>query len=179
MSTTTLGIVLAAGSGQRYGMPKVTAADGHWLECAVNALAGGGVSKILVALGAAVVPVPAPAAALVVADWRRGLSATVTAAVYAAQADAEAEALMLHTVDTPTIGAAVVERIRTTGRGGLVRAVYHGRPGHPVLIGRPHWGELLQHLSGDTGAGPFLTAHPDLHRVECSDLASGEDIDEE
>jgi len=35
MSTTTLGIVLAAGSGQRYGKPKVTAADGHWLECAV------------------------------------------------------------------------------------------------------------------------------------------------
>lgn len=85
MSTTTLGIVLAAGSGQRYGMPKVTAADGHWLECVVNALAGGGVSKILVALGAAVVPVPAPAAALVVADWRRGLSATVAAAVYAAR----------------------------------------------------------------------------------------------
>lgn len=42
-------------------------------------------SKILVALGAAVVSVPAPAAALVVADWRRGLSATVAAAVYAAR----------------------------------------------------------------------------------------------
>jgi nicotine blue oxidoreductase len=41
MSTTTLGIVLAAGSGQRYGMPEVTAANGYWLEYAVNALAGG------------------------------------------------------------------------------------------------------------------------------------------
>jgi CTP:molybdopterin cytidylyltransferase MocA len=179
MSTMTLGIVLAAGGGQRYGEPKVTAANGYWLECAVNALAGGGISKILVALGAAVVPVPAPAAPLVVTDWRRGLSATVTAAVHAAQADADVQTLVLHTVDTPTIDAAVVERVLTTGRSGLVRAVYHGRPGHPVLIARRYWDELLQNLSGDTGAGPFLASQPDLVRVECSDLAGGEDIDEE
>ena len=68
----TLGVVLAAGGGERYGMPKVAAAQGAWLGCAVSALADGGVTRILVAFGAAVVPVPSPAAALLAPDWRRG-----------------------------------------------------------------------------------------------------------
>lgn len=178
MSTNTIGIVLAAGAGQRYGMPKVAADNGSWLERAVTALSDGGVCRIFVALGAAVVPVPRPAAPLLVPDWRRGLSATVAAAVRAAQADAGAEALMLHTVDTPSIGPAVIERILATDTNGLARAVFRGTPGHPVLIGRRHWDGLLESLSGDAGAGPFLATRPDLVCVECSDLATGGDIDE-
>ncbi|MUM34927.1 nucleotidyltransferase family protein, partial [Mycobacterium sp. CBMA361] len=49
-------------------MPKVLADNGRWLDRAVTALADGGVGRILVALGAAVVPVPPPAAVLVVPD---------------------------------------------------------------------------------------------------------------
>ena len=173
----TLGVVLAAGGGERFGMPKVEAAQGLWLQLAVTALAGGGVSRVLVALGAAVVPVPSPATALLVPEWRRGLSVTVAAAVRAAQADADAEALMLHTVDTPGVGPAVVERLLTTDINGLARAVFRGVPGHPVLIGRAYWEELLRSLSGDVGAAPFLANCGDLVSVECSDLADGDDID--
>lgn len=173
----TLGVVLAAGGGERYGMPKVAAAQGLWLRLAVTALADGGISRILVALGAAVVPVPSPATPLLVPDWRRGLSATVAAAVRAAQDDGAIDALVLHTVDTPSVGSAVVERILAVDNG-LARAVYHGRPGHPVLIGRDYWNQLSRSISGDAGAGPFIESHEELVRVECSDLASGVDIDE-
>ncbi|MUL45228.1 NTP transferase domain-containing protein [Mycobacterium sp. CBMA293] len=178
MRTNTVGIVLAAGGGERFGMPKVLADNGRWLDRAVTALADGGVGRILVALGAAVVPVPPPAAVLVVPDWRRGLSVTVAAAVRAARTDPDIEALMLHTIDTPTIGSAVVDRVLAEGENGLARAVFHGVPGHPVLIGRAHWEELLRSLSGDVGAGPFLATRGDLVSVECSDLGSGGDIDE-
>ena len=39
MSDHVGGVVLAAGAGTRYGMPKVLAADGQWLRSAVSALA--------------------------------------------------------------------------------------------------------------------------------------------
>lgn len=173
----TLGVVLAAGGGERYGMPKVAAAKGAWLGSAVSALADGGVSRVLVALGAVVVPIPSPATPLLVPDWRRGLSATVAAAVRAARADDAIETLVLHTVDTPGIGSAVVERVLGVD-SGLARAVYRGRPGHPVVIKRDYWNRLSRSLSGDVGAGPFVESRTELVRVECSDLASGVDIDE-
>src|SRR6478736_3052699 len=62
-STTTAGVLLAAGAGTRYGMPKVLADDGRWLSACVPALAEGGCDDVVVVLGAAVVDVPAPAGA--------------------------------------------------------------------------------------------------------------------
>ena len=43
----------------------------------------------------------------------------------------------------------------------------------------PHrlWAELLESLSGDEGARPFLGARTDVVAVDCADLASGDDID--
>lgn len=175
MPVMTLGVVLAAGAGSRYGSPKALAEN--WLQRAVSALAAGGVGEVLVALGAADVPVPRPATPLWVPDWADGLSATVAAAIHAAQSKPGVEAVLLHTVDTPDVGPAVIERVLRSNAAGLTRAVYRGRPGHPVVVGRAHWHALLDELSGDVGAGPFLEAHPDLVRVECSDLASGVDID--
>ncbi|WP_344997658.1 NTP transferase domain-containing protein, partial [Tsukamurella soli] len=67
------GVVLAAGAGSRYGMPKVLAAQGDWLSAAVSALRGAGCVDVVVVLGAAVVPVPG-ARAVVAADWAGGLS---------------------------------------------------------------------------------------------------------
>jgi nicotine blue oxidoreductase len=57
------GIVLAAGAGTRYGMPKVLADEGGWLRRAVAALVDGGCDDGVVVLGAAVVDVPAGRAA--------------------------------------------------------------------------------------------------------------------
>ena len=171
------GIVLAAGAGTRFGMPKVLAHEGRWLRTAVSALADGGCDDVIVVLGAAVVEVPAPARAVVADDWAHGLSASVRAGIAAA---GDAETVVLHTVDTPDIGAAAVRRVldaSRAGTGGMARAVYDGRRGHPVAIARRHLAALRESLSGDEGARPFLRGREDVTAVECGDLASGRDVD--
>jgi CTP:molybdopterin cytidylyltransferase MocA len=173
-SVTVAGVLLAAGAGTRYGMPKVCAEDGRWLRACVAALTGGGCDDVVVVLGAAVVDVPTPARAVVAADWERGLSASVRAGIDAV----DASVVVLHAVDTPDVSADVVRRVLdAASASGLARAHYDGRPGHPVVIARKHWPELLETLSGDEGARPFLIGRPDVVAVECGDLASGQDID--
>lgn len=174
------GVVLAAGAGARYGMPKVLAEKGVWLKRAVAALDDGGCDEVVVVLGAAgedVVDVPVPARTVHAADWAAGLSASLRAGVQAV----DSAYVVVHLVDTPDVGADVVRRVlqaALAAPSGLARAVYAGRPGHPVVIARRHWPELLAGLSGDVGAGPFLRARDDVIAVECGDLAVGADIDE-
>ena len=175
-STTVAGVLLAAGAGTRYGMPKVLADDGDWLRACVSALADGGCGDVVVVLGAAVVDVPAPARAVVAPDWADGLSASVRAGLRAVEADYAVE----HTVDTPDVGADVVRRVLAAARSsasGLARARYGDRPGHPVVIVRRHWPDLLDGLRGDQGARGFLVGRTDVIVVDCADLASGADID--
>jgi nicotine blue oxidoreductase len=89
-------------------------------------------------------------------------------------------AALVHLVDLPDVGAGVVTRMVggppvTTS---LARASYHGRPGHPVLLGRDHWAGVAESASGDRGARDYLAKHEsDVRLVECGDLASGHDVD--
>lgn len=173
------GVVLAAGAGTRFGMPKVLAEDGRWLSAAVAALHDGGCDDVVVVLGAALVEVAPPARAVVADHWADGLSASVRAGVLAARDDSEF--VVLTTVDTPDVSAATVRRVLAAAlasESGLARATYGGRPGHPVVIARQHWPALLAGLAGDDGAGPYLKARDDVVAVECADLATGRDIDE-
>lgn len=85
---------------------------------------------------------------------------------------------MFRLVDTPDIGGDVIARVAAAaGESGLARATYDGRPGHPVVIARRHWPELLRVVHGDEGAKPFLRGRTDVVAVECGDLATGADID--
>jgi CTP:molybdopterin cytidylyltransferase MocA len=173
---TSAGVLLAAGAGTRYGMPKVLAEQGEWLGRGVAALSGGGCEDVVVVLGAAVVDVPLPARAVVADDWSEGLSASLRAGLSAI----DAEYAVLHTVDTPDVGADVVRRVLDTAMSspsGLARAHYGRRPGHPVVVPHWLWADLLESLSGDEGARPFLGARTDVVAVDCADLASGDDID--
>jgi CTP:molybdopterin cytidylyltransferase MocA len=182
MSTTgaAAGVVLAAGAGTRYGMPKVLAAEGEWLDTAVTALRAGGCDDVVVVLGAAIVDVPEPARVAVAADWADGLSASLRAGI-AAVASGPAEFVVLHTVDTPGIGAAAVRRVLAAARSspdGIARASYGRRPGHPVVIARRHWPELVELAQGDEGGRPFLRRRAErVVEVDCADLASGADVD--
>jgi CTP:molybdopterin cytidylyltransferase MocA len=175
-SATAAGVLLAAGAGTRYGMPKVLADGGRWLRACVTALADGGCDDVVVVLGAAVVDVPAPARAVVAQDWEQGLSASVRAGVNAIAASY----VVLHAVDTPDVGADTVRRVLDAARSsvsGLARARYGDRPGHPVVIARRYWSDLLEELRGDEGARAFLVDRTDVVAVDCADLASGQDID--
>ncbi|MCV7023412.1 NTP transferase domain-containing protein [Mycolicibacterium novocastrense] len=176
MTPKVAGVLLAAGAGTRYGMPKVLAAQGEWLRAAVDALSDGGCGDVVVVLGAAVVEVPRPARAVFAEAWADGMSASLRAGLSAVEADYA----VLHTVDTPDVGADVVRRVVTaamTAESGLARARYGRSPGHPVVIARRHWAALLEEVHGDEGARSFLAARDDVVAVDCADLATGRDID--
>jgi len=169
------GVLLAAGAGTRYGMPKVLAEQGEWLRLAVEALRNGGCDDVVVVLGAAVVDVPEPARTVIATDWADGMSASVRSGLAAIVG---ADLAVLHTVDTPDVGADVVRRVlAAAGTSGLARAAYTGRPGHPVVIATGFWKALVADLHGDEGARRFLSGRTDVVTVECGDLASGEDVD--
>ena len=148
-ASSAAGILLAAGAGTRYGMPKVLAEQGDWLRAGVAALHSGGCDEVVVVLGAAIVAVPAPARAVIAAEWATGLSASLRAGLAAV---GTADHAVLHTVDTPDVGADVVRRVLAAARAapsGLARAHYRGRPGHPVVLAHQHWSDLLKQLHGD------------------------------
>jgi nicotine blue oxidoreductase len=86
----------------------------------------------------------------------------------------------LHTIDTPDVGADAVSRVLAVAQSapsGLARAMYGHTPGHPVVIANRHWAALLKGLRGDEGARAFLSASPGVEEVDCTDLATGRDID--
>ncbi|MCI4658720.1 nucleotidyltransferase family protein [Cryobacterium zhongshanensis] len=115
------------------------------------------------------------------ADWADGLSASLRAGIGTALSLAGAvAAVVVVPVDVPDLDAATVARVLDADAGvtrdSLRQAVFGGRPGHPVLIGRAHWEPLRTQLTGDTGARPYLRAH-DVFPVECGDLTTGADVD--
>ncbi len=179
MTSHASGIVLAAGAGTRYGMPKVLAGNGQWLRNAVAALHGGGCSDIVVVLGAAIVDVPSPARGVVAPDWGEGMSASLRTGVSALDPGTADYAVVL-TVDTPDIGADAVRQVLDAAHAapsGIARARYGDRPGHPVVIAARHWPALVATLRGDEGARSFLASRPDVVSVDCADLATGVDVD--
>ncbi|MFC5930041.1 nucleotidyltransferase family protein [Cryobacterium melibiosiphilum] len=197
-ASAVAGLVLAAGGGTRYGSPKavVRGADGiSWLLHAVQTLAASGCSPVLVVLGAAADEAEALVAGALVAgalttpvilvrapDWAEGLSASLRAGLNAAGRLADStRAIAVIPVDVPDLDLATVARVLNERETALTpdtlrQAVFGGRPGHPVLIGRAHWAPLAAGLTGDRGARPYLVAH-DAQPVECADLSSGVDVD--
>lgn len=174
------------------GTPKALLHDEHgesWLGRGVRVLRDGGCARVTVVLGAAYDEalrlLPPDADAVRADDWERGMGESLRAGLqHLAGTDAQAAVVSL--VDLPDVDAAVVERVldrwraRPAPAGALVRAVYDGRPGHPVVLGREHWPALLESVAGDVGAQHYLTG-VDVRRsvevVECADLATGRDVD--
>src|SRR4029450_2577560 len=112
----------------------------------------------------------------VAADWSEGISASLRAGIGAIPVGAPAAVVTL--VDLPDVGERVVTRVLEKGAGPatLTRATYHGRPGHPVVLGSAHWPGILAAANGDVGARAYFDRHaPAL--VDCADLASGSDVD--
>jgi molybdenum cofactor cytidylyltransferase len=179
MNAHVVGVLLAAGAGRRYGKPKVLV--DRWLSTAVTALRDGGCANVVLVLGATQVPIPPGVTAISAPHWREGLSASVRTGLGQAQRMG-AEYAVLHVIDTPDVGSAVVARVldrALTSRSGLARAYFGGRPGHPVVIACRHWPGVLAAMSADSGARAYLRTRDDVEHVECSDLASGSDIDEQ
>lgn len=179
-----VGLVLAAGAGRRMGGPKalVRGPDGTpWVVRAVRALAEGGCEPVLVVVGAGAAAVAAvlqgePVEVVEAPGWAEGMGASLRTGL-TELTSRPAAAVLVAPVDVPSLSADVVRRVAAmAGPDALARAVYDGRPGHPVLIGREHWGGVLARAAGEDGARPYLRDHPP-DPIECADLGSGADVD--
>lgn len=177
-------VVLAAGSGSRFGGAKQLAElDGiPLLEHALRAVeAVPAIDRIVVVLGARADEIRAgvdvgAAEVVVCEDWAEGQAASLRCGI-AAVADAEAAVLTLG--DMPRITPEVIEafaRLATAyGRNVRARAVYDGMPGHPVVLGSAYFDRIAA-LEGDVGARDVLKAIR-AHPIECSHLCSAADVD--
>jgi len=172
--TRVVGVLLAAGAGTRMGRPKALVSDdrGSWLLRACVTLRNGGCDDVVVVIGAEAPKARAllgdlPVFIVEAADWADGMSASLRAGLDAA---GDADAALVHLVDLPDVGPDVVARmIQNAAPEALARAVYDGRRGHPVLIGRDHREGVMQAVGGDQGARDYLVAHGVLD-VDCGDL---------
>lgn len=167
------------------GRPKaLVRLDGEPLvRRAVQVLADGGCSPLVVVLGAAAEEVepllPSGVRAVVAPDWEEGMGASLRAGLAVVEGlDPVPDAVLVHLVDLPGVTAAAVARLAArSGPDALVRASYDSCPAHPVLLGRSHWPGVRAAATGDAGARTYLAGRPDLELVECGDLAVPDDVD--
>jgi nicotine blue oxidoreductase len=174
------GVLLAAGNGSRLGQPKalVDLAGSTLAERGVALLGDGGADPVIVVTGA--VPVELPGVIAVHnPDWENGMGSSLATGLLALSGG-DAEAAVIALADQPLVGPESVRRLIAAFRSGagVAVAAYQGRPRNPVLIAREHWPAVLELADGDTGARPFLRAHPELVAlIECGDTGRPDDVD--
>jgi molybdenum cofactor cytidylyltransferase len=172
------GLILAAGGGTRFGnQPKLLAElNGRPLlehavraQCAVSEL-----ERIVVVLGAHADAIRDRVnflrADVIVCDrWQDGQAASLRCGLEELRG---AGRVIVTLGDEPLITSEVVASFVTAPPGA--RAVYNGRPGHPVVLGPRHISRLMS-LTGDRGARDLLGDGPQLELGAGGDV--GRDVD--
>nr|WP_250033490.1 nucleotidyltransferase family protein [Actinoplanes maris] len=179
---TTAGLLLAAGAGSRYGMPKalIPYPSRLLVERGVDTLGEAGLSPIVVVLGAEAERVLAAApglpATVINDEWQSGLGSSLRAGLRAL-AGTPAEAAVVLLVDMPGVTAEAVRRVTAHATAGaLVMGGYGERRGHPVVLGRSHWPGVIAGATGDSGARSYLRTRS-VHVVPVGDVADDLDLD--
>jgi len=171
-------LVLAAGGGKRFGMPKAKFRYGgdRLVDLAVRTARDGGCEHVLVVLGAHVCEVPS-AEVIHNPRWRSGLASSLSAGLNHLASLESVDRAIITLVDEPNIAPADIEQlVRSTSP--LAATMYGDQWSHPVLINSSHWNALLQALNGDHGARPYLMEHIDeLTLYPGSNLSGLEDVD--
>jgi molybdenum cofactor cytidylyltransferase len=178
------GIVLAAGTGSRFGGTKqLEVVDGKPLaQHAIDAAAGARLDEILVVTGhdaeavEAVITLPDRARFVRNPRYREGLSSSMAAAFHDIAEDSEAAVVLMADQPgvTPDVITAIVATFRAT-RKQIVRAAYRDGPG-PSLLSREIYAEA-GHLHGDVGARVLMASHPEWVEDVAIDEAVPRDID--
>jgi CTP:molybdopterin cytidylyltransferase MocA len=182
--TVVAAVVLAAGGGRRYGMPKalVEYEGGLLVERAVRT-ARGVCDPVLVVLGAQAVDVWRQAdldGATVLAneDWETGMASSLRTGLDGLHGwPGRVDAALILLVDMPGMTPEALTRMAThAAPDALAVATYDGVRGHPVLLGRDHWAGVIETATGDEGARAYLAAHA-VTEVDCTGLADPTDLD--
>jgi CTP:molybdopterin cytidylyltransferase MocA len=180
------GLVLAAGAGRRYGMPKalIPYRGKLLVQRAADTLREAGCARILVVLGAQAEQVRSAAPELpeTVAnpDWSSGMGSSLRLGLRTLSVGEPADAAVVVLVDMPAVTPEAVRRVAALATPGVLAIGGYGdRRGHPVLLGRDHWAGVAQTAVGDRGARDYLRTHAArLTVVPVGDVADPIDIDE-
>lgn len=157
-------LVLAAGSGSRFGGGKLLAPykGAPLLHRALAAAFAAPVRAVTMVTGADAEPVAAAARAFAhpprcihAADHAEGMAASLRAGIAGLPEDVNAVFLFLG--DMPDVPHDALESLAVAVRGGALAAAptFEGRRGHPVVLARALFPALLR-LTGDQGARSVL-----------------------
>lgn len=177
-------VVLAAGGGRRYGMPKALVEhEGSLLVERAVRTAAAVCDPVLVVLGAQAVDVWRAAdltGATVLAnkDWETGMASSLRTGLEGLRAwPLRVDAALILLVDMPGMTPAALARLAEGATAqALAIATYDGVRGHPVLIGRDHWAGIVATATGDEGARAYLATHEPA-QIDCTGLADPTDLD--
>jgi molybdenum cofactor cytidylyltransferase len=174
------GLVLAAGAGTRFGASPKQLAEFHGrplLEWAVRAqCAVAELDRVLVVLGSHFAEIAAAvdfgrAQTVVCEEWALGQAWSLRRGVTSLADGGEVSKVVVTLGDAPLVTPEVIRMF--VAQPPRARAVYRGRPGHPVVLG-PEEIAALASLEGDQGARGLLKGGPE---VEVGHLCSGRDVD--
>lgn len=178
----TGGLILAAGAATRFGSPKQLAElEGRpLLQHAVDAmLAVDELDRVVVVLGHAGARVRdavdfGEAEAVDCPDWNEGMAASLRCGLDALEG---CERVVVTLGDQPRMTAEAIGAVLAASGGGApaARAIYHGVPGHPVVLG-PDVLAQVGRLRGDAGFRELL-ADVEVRTVEAGHLAHPDDVD--
>jgi CTP:molybdopterin cytidylyltransferase MocA len=177
-------VVLAAGGGRRYGMPKALVEyEGSLLVERAVRTARAVCDPVLVVLGARAVDVwrsadLAGATVLANEDWESGMASSLRTGLEGLRAwPGRVDAALVLLVDMPGMTPEALRHLAAgAATDALAVATYEGVRGHPVLLGRDHWAGVTETLTGDEGARRYLAGH-DVTEVDCTGLADPTDLD--
>ena len=180
----TAAVVLAAGGGRRYGMPKALVEyEGSLLVERAVRTASAVCDPVLVVLGAQAVDVWRQAdldgaAVLANKDWETGMASSLRVGLDGLRGwPRRVDAALVTLVDMPGMTAQALERVAGyASADALAVATYDGVRSHPVLIGREHWAGVIETATGDEGARRYLAMH-DVDEIDCTGLADPTDLD--
>ena len=182
--STVAAVVLAAGGGRRYGMPKALVEyEGSLLVERAVRTARAVCDPVLVVLGAQAVDVWQRAdleGATVLAnrDWETGMASSLRTGLDGLRGwPGRVDAALVTLVDMPGMTPEALGRVAALAApDALAVAAYDGVRGHPVLLGREHWAGVAETATGDEGARRYLAEH-DVVAVDCTGLADPTDLD--
>ena len=177
-------VVLAAGGGRRYGMPKALVEhEGSLLVERAVRTAREVCDPVLVVLGASAVEVWQRAdldGATVLAnrDWESGMASSLRTGLDGLRGwPGRVDAALVTLVDMPGVTPAALAQVAAVASPDVLAvATYDGVRGHPVLLGREHWAGVAATATGDEGARRYLAEH-EVTEVDCTGLADPADLD--